>query len=602
MLLAQFIVPWALLCYVWYHKLSTKEFQGPQAWAPGAFQQQQEPDSRALEPCPHLHSEAQGTIQHMMDRTQQQEELRIIDTSDPLVNKSSGSDGSPLVAVMPRFADEQPFGPNPQSNTPGVQDIYTELHEYVQKMVLTTFVREYDTATDRQHRELLQQKHETTRDGTAHSKPNIDTTIQFINMMCQKQMKTSPHVAIATTTSIATLPALALDLLPWLQYHLEMGVSKFYILYDGINSTVVQYLHSIECIDPIHIHPPWATAREAMLWDMHFDFSIREVQLKGNYVLMAKQGYCLQEALARARQAAGGGGGGPAPAWLLHLDPDELFLPHTYPTIAEELAAYPAHIPAVRFLNFEAQAVYNDLVANTNKGADRGGDSRFDAVTMFRVHKHFITPGEAFHYRHLFSLGLLLYANGKSAVRVDAPGVRHAGPHYFTGDSSERWVHNETNPNGAWYNAVSDGAVVLHYAYATAKDVEDKAGRTTQTNDCYDAAKGELVHTKECFVIDFDAQAFAVAAKQHQKRQKKDKSDDDDVVRSFFNARLLLSNGRPVPCNMGVNDTVVSGWCGLVDVDRFIHLMEKLGVLRRIVLPRIVLKMHAREMASYTLS
>ena len=33
---------------------------------------------------------------------------------------------------------------------------------------------------------------------------------------------------------------------------------------------------------------------------------------------------------------------------------------------------------------------------------------------------------------------LLLYANGKSAVRVDAPGVRQLGPHFFTGDPSPR--------------------------------------------------------------------------------------------------------------------------------------------------------------------
>ena len=65
-------------------------------------------------------------------------------------------------------------------------------------------------------------------------------------------------------------------------------------------------------------------------------------------------------------------------------------------------------------------------------------------VTLFRVHKHFITP-EAHHYRYRYKLGdsaafLTLYANGKSAVRVDAPGVRHLGPHFFTGEPSPRWV------------------------------------------------------------------------------------------------------------------------------------------------------------------
>ncbi len=33
---------------------------------------------------------------------------------------------------------------------------------------------------------------------------------------------------------------------------------------------------------------------------------------------------------------------------------------------------------------------------------------------------------------------LMLYANGKSAVRVDAPGVHHLGPHFFSGSASAR--------------------------------------------------------------------------------------------------------------------------------------------------------------------
>ena len=109
-------------------------------------------------------------------------------------------------------------------------------------------------------------------------------------------------------------------------------------------------------------------------------------------------------------------------------------------------------------------------------------------MTLFRVHKHFITP-EAQHYRPKYVLGgsagevvrrlrqrrggvvaaavhlplrvhqpeptapspphpalaappaaafLTLYANGKSAVRVDAPGGRQMGPHFFSGNPSPR--------------------------------------------------------------------------------------------------------------------------------------------------------------------
>lgn len=65
-----------------------------------------------------------------------------------------------------------------------------------------------------------------------------------------------------------------------------------------------------------------------------------------------------------------------------------------------------------------------------------------DCVNVPRAHKHFITP-EAYALRNKCKLGdnrsfLVLYANGKSAVRVDAPGARQLGPHYFKGDDSPR--------------------------------------------------------------------------------------------------------------------------------------------------------------------
>ena len=64
-------------------------------------------------------------------------------------------------------------------------------------------------------------------------------------------------------------------------------------------------------------------------------------------------------------------------------------------------------------------------------------------MTLFRVHKHFITP-EAHFYRQKYKLGdnavfLTLYANGKSAVRVGG-GARQMGPHFFSGNPSPRWA------------------------------------------------------------------------------------------------------------------------------------------------------------------
>lgn len=201
-------------------------------------------------------------------------------------------------------------------------------------------------------------------------------------------------------------------------------------------------------------------------------------------------GYAQQEALRRARAAG--------LDWLLHLDPDELFLPGgPANSLAAALARQPPHVPAARFLNFEGQPEAGGL------------RNRFEQVSLFRAHKHHITP-EAHHYRARFKLGdnaafLNLYANGKSAVRVDAPGVRPAGPHFWAGDASPRWAA-PANPSGAWVNAVSDESVVLHYAYSYEGDVAAKARRSCPDEYLAAARAGDRALIKQrCFVIDFDA-------------------------------------------------------------------------------------------------
>ncbi len=65
-------------------------------------------------------------------------------------------------------------------------------------------------------------------------------------------------------------------------------------------------------------------------------------------------------------------------------------------------------------------------------------------VKLFRCHQHHVSP-QAYQHRSGLKLGdnptfLLLYANGKSAVRV-MPGVSQLGPHYFTGPPSQRYAH-----------------------------------------------------------------------------------------------------------------------------------------------------------------
>ena len=39
---------------------------------------------------------------------------------------------------------------------------------------------------------------------------------------------------------------------------------------------------------------------------------------------------------------------------------------------------------------------------------------------------------------------------------------------------------------------------------------------------------------------------------------------------------------------------VLQGWCTLTDIGRFKHLMEKVGLLRRVLGPQILLRQHER--------
>ncbi len=119
---------------------------------------------------------------------------------------------------------------------------------------------------------------------------------------------------------------------------------------------------------------------------------------------------------------------------------------------------------------------------------------------------------------------LNLYSNGKSAVRVDAPGVHQAGPHRFTGPPDARcararahasppeagapqasrsaapqqqpppraWPHPPSprphvprprwatpdNPEGQWLAAVSRTTQLLNYAYASPADVAAQLGES----------------------------------------------------------------------------------------------------------------------------
>ena len=498
---------------------------------------------------------------------QQQQQL-------PEIPEENG-DTLPPANGFARLSDEG-HRVNPSSNIPGVQDVHAELREYTAH-ILQTWTSNFTEAVGRQQRPPLDLEIVDLMDETA----SVPTRIEFLNeLSSQIEKKRGKHlgggVAIATTTSIDFL-GLRREVLPWLQYHTELEVHRFFILYDGHDPLVVEALQSVHNVELIHIHAPFATPLAQSLWEAQknltrqwetslgaqFHHQNNSSSSQGNYELMAKQGFGLQEALRRAQLS------NTRIQWLLHLDPDELFYPGSGKdfSISRELSMQPPHIPAVRFMNFEAQP---------EVGGEDVPPNRFELVSLFRVHKHFITP-EALWYRNRFKLGsnaafLNLYANGKSAVRVHAPGVKQAGPHYFTGDNSDAYVTTD-NPSGAWVNAISDTAVILHYAYCHQADVAAKAHRS-----CHEG--GDVAG---CFVIDFDKEAYLAAL--------------ENEVEAFFYSRMVLSENSLVQCVGGENQQQQQqqGWCALSNISRFIHLMEKIGLYRRVLLPRVLLQQHERS-------
>lgn len=401
-----------------------------------------------------------------------------------------------LDRTVPRMHDAK-FGINPTENIPGVENVHEELKAYNARL-LETFTKDDSLALARQHRVTAEDLKLKAMDPMDEI-DSIPVRIEFLNNLLRELESGEDRVraAVASTVSVDVW-GLRREILPWVSFMLEMGVRKFYLLYDGSDEEAVGYMKSIDCIELIHIHPPFATKDDEALWAVYSSTIHQWSGRPGNYELMVKQGYCQNEALKRASATLSQNSIDEQPTkplhWMLHLDPDELIVSgDPGGTVVAELERVPSWIPSVRFMNFEAQYEAGRL------------DNRFEQATLFRVHKHFITP-EAFAHRARYKLGnssafLNVYANGKSAVRIDAPDVRHSGPHFWRGSRSSRWESPE-NPSGNWVNAVSDRSVILHYAYAYEREVEAKAKRSCPDKYREIALSGDIARVKkDCFVV-----------------------------------------------------------------------------------------------------
>ncbi|GMH41555.1 hypothetical protein BSKO_09465 [Bryopsis sp. KO-2023] len=442
------------------------------------------------------------------------------------------------------------------SSIPGVEDVYAQLKYYLIEIVrdMTTNMTYVKQA---QHKPTSKELGIEPWDDMEDMK-SIPFRIKLINELASRNRKNVESKVCIYTTSAAGFMGVRKELLPWIQYHTEMGISHFYVLYDGSDAKAVEVLNGIDHLTLIHIHSPFATPTDNAKFRVWTKLHKQWGGKPGNFELMVKQGYGTREALNISSVDG--------MEWLMHMDPDEFFYPDNPSfSLITEFAKQPSYVSSVRFMNFEGQPEVGDI------------KNRFEQVTLFRAHKHFITP-EAYALRNKCKLGdnksfLVLYANGKSAVRVDAEGARQLGPHYFKGNDSERWKTPE-NPMGEWRDKVSNTSYLLHYAYSQLSDVEQKAHRSCPPEYVEAAIKGNKAKVQSCFVIDFDRDAFlAASVGEHE---------------DFFFSRMVLSEGARIKCR----NARTKGWCLVKNVEYFKALLLKTGLIRRVREPQQILRSH----------
>lgn len=447
------------------------------------------------------------------------------------------------------------------SNVPGGVDLYGEIERYWETMVSS------NTSTGRTIEELAHVQHRTTvkdlhLDGIRsyiHSDLDIQKRIEFVRSLHRRQAPKRQHAKVCIAASIAhDAEAFKLSVMPWIQYHIEMGVDAFYIMYDGKDEKAVEMITSLDPIVKMSSLRPEFASKEDYEEFQKFNETTK-VSNEGNYELMKKQKYGAQWAIKAAQQDG--------KDWIIQIDPDELFLTTRYSSIPEVFHSVPSSVPAMRFMNFEAQVEAGDV------------KYPFYEVNLFRAPKFFSTP-EAIHYRSTFKQGLnpgfvYLYANGKSAARLSASGLRQYGPHYFNGPPHQSYI-SEDNAKGDWTNVISHESIILHYTYCDPNEVTKKAKLSCpqlfgRKDVDYDTVK------KECFILDIDAHAFMAA-----------NAGEEEAI-SFFYQNFVYSEGAPVRCAAKRGGYT---WCALHDIERLKVLLERVGLFRRFTLPQHILIQH----------
>ena len=236
-----------------------------------------------------------------------------------------------------------------------------------------------------------------------------------------------PSVAIATTLRDA---GGMLD--SFVAYHLHIGFAHLFLFFDDPSDPGLERFANHPKITAIP-----HDSRLRRLWT-----GLPEYRTGGEFVdseVMARQVFNTALAMDWARQKQCD--------WLLHIDVDELFFTPQQSAAEHFSEIHASAADTIRYQNFESVPEKADIA------------DAFREVTLFKVPLELETgpvgddcrallektpqiPAKRFHF----------YRNGKSAVRLSAPGLRPNGVHKFI------------NPNGETRAVRARGAFILHYA------------------------------------------------------------------------------------------------------------------------------------------
>lgn len=64
-------------------------------------------------------------------------------------------------------------------------------------------------------------------------------------------------------------PSFRRDILPWVQYHLALGVSRFYLLFDGTDTEALRLLRMLPMLGVTAVREPAATPQEAARYALY---------------------------------------------------------------------------------------------------------------------------------------------------------------------------------------------------------------------------------------------------------------------------------------------------------------------------------------------